>query len=209
MSIVTAIKRKKHPDSRFSIYLDNKYAFDLSDLDLSISGLYVGQFLEAEDIALFQSRMERTKAYNLALRFLSFRIRSRQEVVEYLRRKGVGTEVVEAAVQRLSENGLLNDREFALSWVRSRMSLKQRSRRVLEQELRTKGVSGEDIGAALEEVDPEAELNLLTQLADRKRRLPQYRQKDQLMGYLSRKGYSYDLIKKALERLDDEEVVPG
>ena len=72
----------------------------------------------------------------------------------------------------------------------------------MEQELMAKGVSRDDIAGALDELDPEDELGALVEVIEKKRRQPQYRESEKLMGYLARQGYSYELIKKALERVD-------
>jgi regulatory protein len=97
---------------------------------------------------------------------------------------------------------LLNDSQFASSWIANRQALRPRSRRMLTQELMAKGVSREDISAAMGGLDGDSEVETLMGVIERKRQLPQYREPEKLMGYLARQGYSYEVIKKALERLE-------
>jgi regulatory protein len=201
MPVVTGIKRQKRSDTKVNVYLDGKYTFVLSDLELSTSGLRVGQELSAEEVLELKSRSEIDGVYSKAVRFVGIRPRSRREVVDYLRRKGVDDEIAVGVLGRLERVGLLNDEAFAASWVSNRQLLRPRSRRRLEQELSSKGVSRDDIEVALGELEPEQELESLALLIERKQRLPQYRDAEKLMGYLARQGYSYELIKKALEKL--------
>ena len=203
MPIITDIKRQKRKEARFNIFLDGVYAFALSDLELSTSGLRVGQSLSPQEVVEFQGQVERLKAYAWAVRFLGIRSRSRRELEDYLYRKGAVAEDVAQAVRQLEDVGLINDQEFARSWIANRQILRPRSRRMLEKELLAKGVAQADIQAALGELDGEDELQMLIRVIERKRHLPQYRQAEKLMAYLARQGYSYELIKKALTRLDE------
>lgn len=144
---------------------------------------------------------EPDRAYAQAIRFVEVRSRSRREMLDYLARKGWAEEVSEGVVGRLEHIGLINDNQFAVNWIANRQLLRPRSRRRLEQELVAKGVPREDIHAALEELGQDEELEVLVELVMKKQRLPQYRTPGKLMGYLSRQGYSYELIKKALDQL--------
>ena len=204
MPVITDIQRQKKSAQRYSVYLDSSYGFALSDLELSTSGLRVGQELSAQEVEHYRQAATFAKGYAMALRLLGIRPRSVREMRDYLVRKGYAPEEALAVVEQLQGAGLLNDAQFAASWVASRQALRPRSRRMLEQELSAKGLTKDDIGAALGELDAADELGSLVRLAQKKRRLPQYHEAERLIGYLGRQGYSYDLIKKALERLDDE-----
>jgi regulatory protein len=205
MPEITDIKKQKRSDTRYSVYLDGEYSFALTDLELSTSGLRIGQELADEEVEKYQQQAGEAKTYAMGLRFLSYRPRSVYEMRSHLRRKGAETGDVDAAVARMLGAGLLDDREFVDSWIRDRQALRPRSRRMLEQELMAKGVDREDIRAALSAVDGDSELDALAMLMERKRRLPQYAQPEKLLGYFARQGYTYDQLKKALERLEDKD----
>jgi len=201
---ITDIKRQKRNESCFSVYVDGKYSFTLTDLELSSSGLRAGQDLNADELAGWQKQSGSGRAFALALRYVGLRPRSRREVADYLWRKGFSQEESEFAQSRLVANGLLNDRDFAQVWVANRLALRPRSRRRLAQELAAKGVASDDLDIVLDELDQESELASLMVLVEKKRRLSQYAEAQKLKAYLGRQGYSYDLIKMALERLDND-----
>ncbi len=203
MPIITDIKRQKRP-GRFGVYVDGEYSFSLSDLDLSTSGLRVGDELSLDEVDEYKNSQSIGNAYGKAIRFLGYRPRSRREVVDYLRRKEVAPDQIEAVIIKLEAAGLVNDSDFAASWVASRQALKPRSKRVLTQELMQKGVSRDDIVESMSEIDPESELDALIEVAKRKSQLSQYKEEKKLIAYLGRQGYTYDLIKKALSRLSEE-----
>jgi regulatory protein len=201
MPTITDIKKQKKSDTRFSVFVDGRYALSLSDLDVSTSGLRIGQELTAEELDQLAQTASETKAYAMALRYLSIRPRSVREMSDYLRRKDIAPDDIEAVLGRLIRSELLDDAAFAETWIRHRQSLRPRSRRVLEQELLAKGVARDDIGVAMQQLDETDEVATLAELMERKQRQTQYGERDKLMAYFARQGYPYDLVKQALERL--------
>ena len=143
---------------------------------------------------------QQDKLHGFALRYLSIRPRTIFEMMDYLTRKGFEAPEVEGEVTRLTKAGLLDDRQFAESWVASRQALRPRSRRRLEQELMAKRVSAAVIAEVLEGLE---EGKALEAVIRKRRRLPQYADDRKLIEYLQRQGFGYDQIKKALGRLDD------
>ena len=81
------------------------------------------------------------------------RPRSRNEIERALRAKRFEEPVIEAAVERLTVEGLLDDVEFARFWSENRTTFRPRGARALRYELRLKGVANEDMEPALAAVD--------------------------------------------------------
>jgi regulatory protein len=84
-----------------------------------------------------------------AARFLEARPRSTDETRRRLRDAGYRVDLVDAALDRLTELGYLDDAAFARAWVESRDRARPRSARALRDELRRKGVGTVDAEAAL------------------------------------------------------------
>jgi regulatory protein len=85
-----------------------------------------------------------------AARFLEARARSVGEVRRRLTQAGYRAELVEGAIRRLADLGMLDDEAFAQAWVESRDRSSPRGERALRQELALKGIDRETIEAALE-----------------------------------------------------------
>ena len=75
-----------------------------------------------------------------AARFLEPRARSVTEVRRRLVSAGYQPDLVEAAIERLTELGLLDDDAFARAWVESRDRARPRGERAIRQELALKGI---------------------------------------------------------------------
>lgn len=194
---ITDIKQQQKRGDRYSIYIDGKYVFSLSELELLNSGLGIGRELNKEELAALKDTARLDKAYDRALNYVAIRRRSEWEIREYLKRKEYEPEVVEATLGRLSDKGYSDDLAFAKAWVENRRLLKATSKRRLQQELRAKRVSDDVIQQVLSQ-DETDEREVLKELVARKRQQTRYRDDLKLMQYLSRQGYSYDDIKTAL-----------
>ncbi len=84
-----------------------------------------------------------------ALRFLETRSRSVAEVRRRLARAGYRADLVEGAIARLTELGMLDDSAFAAQWVESRDRAHPRGEHALIVELRQKGIDAPTIAATL------------------------------------------------------------
>jgi regulatory protein len=83
-------------------------------------------------------------ALEVAARFLSTRPRTRWELERRLRRAGADDQIIAATAARLVELGFLDDHEFARWWGEQRDRHAPRGRRMIEAELRQRGV-GRDV----------------------------------------------------------------
>lgn len=75
-----------------------------------------------------------------AARFLEARSRSVAEVRRRLTGAGYRADLVDGAIERLTELGMLDDEQFARSWVESRDRARPRGERAIREELRQKGI---------------------------------------------------------------------
>jgi regulatory protein len=158
------------------------------------------QLIEADPVAA---------AREICLRLLTDRARTRHELAQALRRKGVPDEAADQVLGRFDEVGLIDDAAFAGQWVRSRHRFRGLGRRAIAQELRRKGVDDEIAGEALAEVDAAAEEERARELVDRKLRTMKATTPEErtvaarrLAGMLGRKGYgagvAYGVVRAAL-----------
>ncbi|AWB94148.1 recombinase RecX [Aeromicrobium chenweiae] len=137
---------------------------------------------------------------------LAVTARSRADLEQALAKKQVPAEVARAILDKFEDAGLVDDAEFARSWVQSRQRSKGLSSRVLAMELRRKGVDEEIAREALGELDPEAEVEAAHRLVQAKLRtmssLDETTKVRRLTGLLARKGYSpqvaFDVVRQEL-----------
>ena len=132
-------------------------------------------------------------ARTLCLRALTGAPKTRRQLAEMLARKDVPEAAAEAVLDRFVEVGLIDDAAFARAWVDSRQSGRGLARRVLQAELKAKGVDAEVAAQAVETVDADDERAAALQLVQRRarsmQRLDRATASRRLIGVLARKGY--------------------
>lgn len=196
---ITDIKAQVKTAGRYSIFIDGKYSFSLSDVTLLEQQIKIGLELTKERVAELKQLSSDDKLYGSTLRYLGIRLRSEWEVRTYLQRKKASPALADSILNKLSIGGYINDFSFAQAWVSSRRLLRPTSKRKLQQELRAKRVSDEVIGQVLA-ADEGDERQLLRELALKKR--ARYADDLKLMQYLVRQGFSYDDVKTVVSELD-------
>ena len=84
MPVITKITQQKKDHERYNIFLDKKYAFSVHETVLVKFGLTKGMSLEDWSIDEMVYEDEIRKAFNRALHYLGFRMRSEHEVKQKL-----------------------------------------------------------------------------------------------------------------------------
>lgn len=196
---ITSIKQQVKRADRYSIFVEGKYAFSLSESALLESKLASGQELSREQLGEFKKRSADDKLYNQTLRYVAMRPRTRWEVEFYLDRKQASPALIDNILNKLSNIGLIDDRKFAQAYVNDRKLLRPASRRKIIAELRKKRVADEIIQqiTSAEEIDDRTALRAII---ERKRRQTKYQDDTKLMQYLARQGFGYDDINSVLQK---------
>ncbi len=185
--------------ARYSVFLGGKYAFSLSDSQIRLSGLAVGQELSETDLEKWKKESDEGKVLDRTLRWLAIRPRSEWELADYLKRKDVHEDLANKVTEQIVGFGYIDDKAFADSWVRGRRILKSVSKRRLRQELQQKRISTEIIDEVLAE-DESDDPTVLDELIEKKASQSRYQEEQKLIAYLARQGFLYGDIKQALSR---------
>jgi regulatory protein len=173
-------------------------------------------YVPADEVSHGPDADQEAVARKILLDQLTGQARTRSELAGKLAKKGVPDALSERLLDRFEEVGLVDDEAFARAWVQSRQPGKGLARRALAQELRRKGVDDDVAQVALDEVDPDDEVEAARTLVRRKLRTVARLERDvavrRLTGMLARKGYPsgvcFRVVREELEQLghDTEDV---
>lgn len=195
---VTSLKRQKKNRERVSVFIDGRFAVGLPAI--VAARLSLGQFLSDAEIESLKEQGASETAYGRVLNYLSYRPRSRAEVVTYLQKRDVSEGQIEAIVDRLEKAGLLDDEAFAQFWVENRERFRPRGLHALRYELRSKGLDNKVIEQALASVDAEASAH---RAASKKARqlshLDELVFKKKLVAYLARRGFDFGVAREVAQ----------
>ncbi len=200
---ITDIQPQRKND-RVNIYIDNKFAFGLS-LELKYQyDLKIDKILDRSFIEEVLKEEEGRKAINQALNFLSYRQRSEKEVRDKLKDKDYEINYIDKAISYCKEHNYINDREFAISFIKDKINLNNLGTYRIKRELILKGIDEKIIDDLLIE-DEDEEYNRALEIA--KKKYSTYRIDDKMKiyrrlgGFLQRKGYSFDIVNRILKEL--------
>lgn len=198
MRKITALKAQKRNKNRVSVYLDGEYAFGVARI--VAAWLRIGDELDEAGIEELKSKDGLEAAYQQALNFLSYRERSEAEIRKNLQGHDFDLDEIDQVISRLQRGALVDDRRFAQNWVENRSSFSPRGGRALRFELRKKKISDLIIDEVLQDLD---EYALALNAAES--RINRYQTRDwqefrrKMGGFLSRRGFGYDVIGPVLE----------
>jgi regulatory protein len=204
---ITAIERQRRNPERVNVFLDGAFAFGLPVNAVVDFQLKTGRQLTTVEIEELKELDDTAKAIDAAIRLLTSRPRSVREITDRLKRKEYGDETIERVIARLREWRYIDDEAFARYWVENRESNRPRGRRLLEQELRQKGVERETVRETLDDSGIDERAGAL-EIARAK--LRSYRNEEEsvarrrLGAFLARRGYGYDVVKPVLDELFGE-----
>lgn len=196
---ITALRLQKKNRERVNVYLDGRYAFAVGVN--TAAELRKGQELSDAEIAQLRVAGDANKAYHQVLRYIGMRPRSTGEVRRYLARKETDPALIDQVIARVEAAGYLDDHEFARFWVENRTRFRPRSAHALRHELREKGVDAAAIDAALVDLDERAAAwDAVAGRLDRWAELDEQTFSRKLIGFLSRRGFSYAIARDVCDR---------
>lgn len=147
---------------------------------------------------------------NLALYYISFKQRTKKEVLDYLAKYEISGAPAQKIVANLEEDKWIDDKAYVEAYIRQNGLSGDKGPAMLRQKLMTKGVSKSLIDGGLAEVDF---LDLADKVAEKllrkyQNKLPLRALQDKLVQGLMAKGFSYELAKQSMNQLaltSDEE----
>ena len=228
--IIKKLEPSRHKEGRWLVWLEDASLVRIGEGDVVSLGLYAGKELSvAEGEALAAAEL-RSKLMERAVGLLSLRPVSRKELLDKLcapprpqkgkypydklddapdpemlqsQREALLAQA-EAVADRLNDLGLLNDGEYARTVVRH-YSGKGYGPRKIRDELYRRGVPREHWEEALAEVErPDSQIDKLARQKLRGAE-PTRENLKKVSDYLARRGYGWEEISSALDRLREEE----
>ncbi len=177
---ITRLEYQKKDPNRVSIYIDGKFSFGVTANDVIKLGLYRDKEVTSEELPKIIAESELGKLLNKAINFISFRPRSEWEI----RRKFNNEDLI----TKLKELRLINDEEFTKWFIEQRQTFRPKGKRLLEAELRKKGIKVK-VETGLSETE------LAKKALEKKKNLD----REQKIRFLVSRGFDWQTIEDVLK----------
>lgn len=153
--------------------------------------------------------MDADSAKQYAFRLLGYRQRSRSEIADRLREKGVRADIISVVIKTLERTGCLDDERFARDFIEARMVARPAGRKYFKAELLKRRVAEETADKVLDDMLPpgkeyEAAYNAGLKIFSRHAGLEEESRFKKIYGYLIRRGFPAETAGEILNRLGAE-----
>ena len=201
MVITDVAKRRK---SLFQIMVDDEPVLIDKETFL-LSRFKLGSSITAEELEELKMNSENHRAKQKALWLLSRRDYSKTELVSKLS-KETSKEAALKAAERMEEVGVIDDIRFAKKYAADLFNIKRMSAKMVLYELCQKAIDKETAIDIIEELAIDEDESLADTI-ERKfmNNLNTEKELRRVFAFFTRKGYSYDQIKTALNKYSKDE----
>lgn len=195
----------------FKVFLDGNYAMSLAAELIEKNHLCVGGEVCREQLKGLEEDAQVRRARERLLYSLDRRPHSTWELRQKLRRD-YPPQVIDSALEQLTQLGLLDDLKFAWTYAEQQLRLHRRGPYAIRQLLYQKGVEREIVDQVLEELfsDEDSELSAAKQAAEKYRGDLDTRQgRQRAYAYLARRGFGSRTIREVLREMCAEDEFSG
>ncbi len=138
-------------------------------------------------------------AYASALRWLSQRDLTQQEIRTRLHRKGFDAEVIDAVISRLLSQNYVSDDRVARQVVETALSRSRQGPMAIRHKLRTRGVDGETADTTWRELTKTTDWLKIAEAIKERYDMNDPRQRARCARYLARQGFPSTVIATVLQ----------
>lgn len=212
MPTITKITPQKLA-GRFNLFLDDKFAFGVSESTLVKYRLTKGMVLDQQAVSDVKAAQQQAEANAMALTYLAAQQRTRHEVAEKLKAAQIPPAVIANTLIHLADLHYLDDAQYAQSFIHDALNLGDKGPGVVTQKLIQRGLSDQVIQAAIAEVDADhwlpAARRAAKKAANQTTREPFFKRQQKIRLALIKKGFSATVADAMLQELDLQADVDG
>lgn len=211
---VTEVRTQQRNAQRRAIFINGEFALGISEEMYVKFALFKGRIVTPELMEEVRREDELFRCRQSAIRFLARRMRSIREVEQKLAEKGFEPDTVAATVKFLAGYGMVDDKEFARSFVNDQLLRRPLGRRRLGAELRRKGLKKDEIEETLSEKIGDQD-ELANALVAAEKKAPTIRHDDPrkwdrtMASFLAGRGFGWDVVDKVLRRYREQRRLSG
>ena len=206
-------KFKKRPNGLYTIYLDNFNSYDFYEEIILKYELLITKTIEEDELNKIIKDNKNYESYYQALKLLKKTMKTKQEVIKYLKEKDYTKENIDLSIKMLEKQGYINDKNYAKSYVHNSIITTTKGPKKIINELEKKGIKEEEYQEALEEYTESLEKEKIEKLISKKIKSNHNKSakilKQKLLQDLTNNGYNQKIIKDVLNSIsikDNDEI---
>lgn len=204
---------KKDENTVRILFDDGQYLF-LSYETFLKNGLRKNDEISDDRFLILIKENQKYHIKQKVFRLLARRLHTSKELWIKLKQKDYDTDLINSVINELTKKNIINEMDFTERFIDEKINLKGWSINKTKAELFKRGITGEIINSALDEMNNEdLEFDNAYKFAGKKLKslLNRRREKEvikkNLFESICRKGFNYDVAKNVIKKLKDEELI--
>lgn len=207
------VLKYKKIKNKYRVYFDNDIKIDLSDNIILKYDLLLKKEIDNKTFDQLVLDNNKEDIYNNAVKYISIKMRSKEEIYNYLNKKGYDKEDINNTINRLEKNNLINDDIYIKSYIHDRFYLSSEGLNKIKNYLINLRLDESVIDKYLDEIDREDVIDKLNKLVDKKIKSNKNYSgnilKLRLMNYFIEQGFDKSDIEDVLNNKDLSNIDNG
>ena len=199
-------KYKKIKDNKYKIYLSNNTTIDVYDEVIIKNNLLYKKDIDEVDLNKIENENIYQDIYNTAVKYIMVRLRSVNELRNYLLKKNYELDIVESIIIKLEKNGYLNDLIFTKAFINDKLNFTTMGKYKIKNELIKLKISPEIIENSLEKISEDKWIEKIDKLVSKylksNKKYSGNILRNKLYTYLVNLGHDTNLVIKSLNNYD-------
>lgn len=196
---ILSLKLKSKNNANVFLCVTDAGEFELHSDIIVKNGIKVGE-VDSENFLLSAQESSEIIAFNLAMKYISSKLKTEQQIKDYLYKKEYHKQTVDAVLEKLKEYKIIDDKNYAESYAKSNPNF---SKNKLKQKLFMNGIKSQIVDESLSEIDDYESCKKNAEKYLRNKTLDKATI-EKLIRRLQGMGYNWDAIKSTLNELKCE-----
>ena len=198
------ILKYKKIKNKYRVYIDNETTIDLYEDIILKYDLLLKKELDEKKLELIKKDNNLEESYQKALSYLNTKMRTKQEIRNYLLRKNFENDNINKTIKRLEEKGLISEELYIRAYINDRINLSSDGPNKIKYSLINEKMNEQLINKYLSELDYNYIEEKLDKLIDKKiksiKNCSGYVLKQKLLSHFYNLGYSIEMIEDLITK---------
>ena len=196
---------KKSSNNRYEVTLSNGDKYKIYDDLILKYELLINKEINKKKLDALLEENKLYDAYYKAISYVAYKMRSKKEIRDYLKKKDYQTYDIAYTIDKLVENGYINDEKYAKAYVIDSLNLSLKGPKKIKNELEKAGVSSNYIEKELDRLDYSTWEERIDRIISKKIKTNKDSLlifKKKLKEYLIKEGYETEMIVDKVKNID-------
>lgn len=197
---------------KFTKLKNGMYKLTIEDKDIKIHEdlilkyeLLLTRNIDSSLLEKIELENKKYECYNLAIKYLKSRQRSKKEIYEYLNKKEIDKKYIDEIIELLINQGYLNDEFYINSYIHDKILLSSDGPLKIKKYLLSNNLDSDLVNSKLLEYTEELEVERIKKIINKlikSNNKSNYNFKIKIKNYLIDLGYNIDLVNKEVSKIN-------